>query len=56
MPRGEAWTGPQPYLVAAAVELAAGRRDSSAAALDAGEGMLAPLPADEQARAGLPPR
>ena len=49
MPRGEAWAGPQPYLVAAAGELAAGRHDSSAAALDAGEGMLAPLPADEQA-------
>jgi LuxR family maltose regulon positive regulatory protein len=53
MPRGEAWTGPQPYLVAAAGELAAGRHDSSAAALDAGEGMLAPLPADEQAACRL---
>ena len=49
MPCGEAWAGPQPYLVAAAIELAAGRYDSSAAALDAGEGMLAPLPADEKA-------
>ena len=53
MPPGEAWAGPQPYLVAAAVELAAGRHDSSAAALDAGEGMLAPLPADEQAACRL---
>ena len=53
MPRGEAWAGPQPYLVAAAVELAAGRYDSSAAALDAGEGMLAPLPADEEAACRL---
>ena len=53
MPRGEAWAGPQPYLVAAAVELAAGRYDSSAAALAAGEGMLAPLPADEEAACGL---
>ena len=53
MPRGEAWTGPQPYLVAAAGELAAGRHDSSAAALDAGEGMLAPLPADKQAACRL---
>ena len=26
MPRGEAWAGPQPYLIAAAVELAAGPR------------------------------
>ena len=53
MPRGEAWAGPQPYLVAAAVELAAGRHDSSAAALAAGEGMLAPLPAGEEAACGL---
>jgi len=53
MPRGEAWAGPQPYLVAAAVELAAGRYDSSAAALDAGEGMLASLPADEDATCRL---
>ena len=53
MPRGEAWAGPQPYLVAAAIELAAGRYDSFAAALDAGEGMLAPLPADEEAACRL---
>ena len=53
MPCGEAWAGPQPYLVAAAIELAAGRYDSFAAALDAGEGMLAPLPADEQAACRL---
>ena len=53
MPRGEGWAGPQPYLVAAAGELAAGRHDSSVAALDAGEGMLAPLPADEQAACRL---
>ena len=53
MPPGEAWAGPQPYLVAAAVELAAGRHDSSAAALDAGEAMLAPLPADEDAACRL---
>ena len=53
MPRGQAWAGSQPYLVAAAVELAGGRHDSSAAALAAGEGMLAPLPADEQAACRL---
>jgi LuxR family transcriptional regulator, maltose regulon positive regulatory protein len=53
MPRGEAWAGPQPYLVAAAIELADGRYDFSAAALDAGEGMLAPLPADEEAACRL---
>ena len=53
MPHGEAWPGPQPYLVAAAVQLAAGRYDSSAAALDAGEGVLARLPADEEAACRL---
>ena len=53
MPHGEAWAGPQPYLIAAAVELAAGRYDSSAAALDAGEGVLARLPADEVATCRL---
>ena len=53
MPRGEAWSAPQPYLAAAAVELAAGRHDSSAAALHAGEGMLASLPADEEAACRL---
>ncbi len=53
MPDGEAWAGPQPYLAAAAVELATGQYDSSAAALDAGEGMLASLPADEDAACRL---
>ena len=40
MPRGQAWTEPQPYLVSAAVALSAGRHESSAAALDAAEGIL----------------
>ena len=53
MPRGGTWAGPQPYLAAAAVELATGQYDSSAAALDAGEGMLASLPADEDAACRL---
>ena len=53
MPRGEAWPGPQPYLVAAAVELAAGRYDSSAVALNAGKGMLASRPTDEEAACRL---
>ena len=48
MPRGRAWTGPQPYLVSAAVALSAGRHKSSAAALDAAEGILGPLPADQE--------
>ncbi len=53
MPRSEAWAGPQPYLAAAAVELAAGQYDSSAAALDAGEGMLASRSVDEEAASRL---
>ena len=53
MPRGEAWAEPQPYLVAAAVELAAGRDGPAAAALDAGEAMLAPVPADQDAACRL---
>ena len=53
MPHGEAWAGPHPYLAAAAIELAAGRYDSFAAALKVGEGMLAPLPADEAAACRL---
>ena len=53
MPRGEAWAGPQPYLIAAAVELAAGRYDLSAAALRVGDGMLASVPADEDAACRL---
>ena len=35
MPRDQAWTGAEPYLVAAAAELSAGRGESSAAALNA---------------------
>jgi LuxR family maltose regulon positive regulatory protein len=48
-----AWTGPQPYLVCAAVELSAGRCESSAAALDAAEGILEGLPADQEAASRL---
>ena len=48
MPHGRAWTGPQPYLVSAAVALSAGRHKSSAAALDAAEGILERLPADQE--------
>ncbi len=53
MPRGDAWTGPQPYLVFAAVELSAGRPGSSAAALDAAEGILDRLPAEQEAASRL---
>ena len=48
MPYGQAWTGPQPYLVSAAVALSAGRPASSAAALDAAEAILERLPADQE--------
>jgi len=48
MPHGQAWTGPQPHLVCAAVALSAGRHESSAAALDAAEGILASLPAGQE--------
>jgi LuxR family maltose regulon positive regulatory protein len=52
LPRGEAWTGAEPYLVAAAVALSAGRGES-AAALAAAEGILGRLPAGQQAAARL---
>ena len=48
MPHGEAWSGPQPHLVSAAVALSAGRHASSAAALDAAEAILERLPADQE--------
>jgi LuxR family transcriptional regulator, maltose regulon positive regulatory protein len=48
MPRDRAWAGPQPHLVCAAVALAAGRPESSTAALDIAEGILARLPADQE--------
>src|SRR6266536_2385889 len=53
MPPIQAWTEPQPYLVSAAVELSAGRLESSAAALDAADGMLGHLPADQEAAGRL---
>ena len=53
MPPGEAWTGPQPYLVSAALALAAGRHESCAAALDAADGLLQRLPAERGGRVRL---
>ena len=50
---GQDWTRPQPYLVAAALALAADRPRSCTAALDAADGMMARLPADEQASCQL---
>ena len=38
MPSGQAWTEPAPHLVSAALALAAGQRESCAAALDAADG------------------
>ena len=53
MPHGQAWTEPQPHLVSAAVALSAGRPESCAAALDAADGILEGLPADQQAAGRL---
>jgi LuxR family maltose regulon positive regulatory protein len=53
MPNGQAWTGPQPHLVSAAVAVSAGRHESSAAALAAAERILRRLPADQEAASRL---
>ena len=53
MPHSGAWTGPQPHLVSAAAALSAGRPESSLAALDVAEGILARLPADQEAAGRL---
>jgi len=49
MPSGRSWTGPQPYLISAAVAASAGRHESCAAALDAADGLLGQVPADQEA-------
>ena len=53
MPSGRAWTEPAPYLVTAALALAAGRYESCAAALDAADGLLDRLPAEQDAAGRL---
>ena len=53
MPPGQAWTGPQPHLVAAAIALSAGRHQSSASALNAADSILERLPADQEAASQL---
>jgi LuxR family maltose regulon positive regulatory protein len=53
MPHSESWAGPHPHLVFAAAELAAGRQESCAAALATAEGILARLPADQEAAGRL---
>jgi LuxR family transcriptional regulator, maltose regulon positive regulatory protein len=53
LPSGEAWVAPQPYLISAALALSAGQHQACAAALDAADGLLERLPADEEATARL---
>jgi LuxR family transcriptional regulator, maltose regulon positive regulatory protein len=53
MPHRDAWDEPQPYLVCAAVALSAGAPETSAAALDAAEGILERLPAGQEAASRL---
>jgi LuxR family maltose regulon positive regulatory protein len=53
LPSGQAWTGPAPALVAAAIALCDGRAESCAAALDAADALLDRRPAGEQVAARL---
>ena len=49
MPANQAWAVPQPHLVLAAIELSAGRHESSVSELNAADGLLEHLPADQEA-------
>jgi LuxR family transcriptional regulator, maltose regulon positive regulatory protein len=53
MPSGQAWAEPAPYLVSAALALAADRPDSCTVALDAADRLLDRLPADWEAAGRL---
>ena len=53
MPDSEAWDEPQPYLIIAAAKLAAGERESCAAALATAETILTRLPAELEIPARL---
>jgi LuxR family transcriptional regulator, maltose regulon positive regulatory protein len=53
MPPGQAWDDPQPYLISAAMALAAGHGESSAAALDAADALLERRPADHEPESRL---
>jgi LuxR family transcriptional regulator, maltose regulon positive regulatory protein len=53
LPSGRAWTEPAPYLVTAALALAAGQLEPCAAALDAADGLLDRLPAEQDAAGRL---
>ena len=48
MPSGRAWAEPAPYLIAAAVALAAGQHEICTAALDAADDLLDRLPAERE--------
>jgi len=48
LPPGQAWTRPQPYVIAAALALTAGQPQVCAAALEAADGMMERLPADQR--------
>ena len=53
MPGGRAWTEPAPYLVAAALTLAAGQHEAVIAALDAADGLLDRRPAGRETASRL---
>ena len=53
LPTGEAWPRPEPYLVSAAMALSTGQYESCTAALDAADGLLELLPADQELAARL---
>jgi LuxR family transcriptional regulator, maltose regulon positive regulatory protein len=53
MPPGQAWTEPAPHLVGAAIALSAGQPQSAVDALDAADGILERLPADQGAEGRL---
>ena len=53
MPPSRAWTEPQPHLISAAVALSAGRPAACTAALDAADGILERLPADQETASRL---
>jgi LuxR family transcriptional regulator, maltose regulon positive regulatory protein len=53
MPAERAWAEPAPYLVAAALALAAGHREPASAALDAADGLLDRLPSGQKAAGRL---
>ena len=53
MPRHQAWSEPEPYLISAAAMLSAGQPASSLTALDAADGVLQDLPAGQKAECQL---